>query len=87
MEANPVLLDAHRFLMVTVPTELAGDIMGDLNCRRFRSSNNQRTDDNTQTINADIPMSELYGYCTDLLDDRGLGDFSLYLQPRRAGKS
>lgn len=76
-EANPVLLEPIASLKVTVPNDFAGDIMGDLNRRRGRVLGMNANHDNTQTIEADVPMSELYGYCTDLRSmTGGLGEFS-----------
>ena len=54
MDANPVLLEPIASLKVTVPDKFTGDVMGDLN------------HNGKQVIEADIPMSELFGYNTDL---------------------
>lgn len=66
MDASPVLLEPIASLNVTVPNQYAGDIMGDLNKRRGRVLGMDHIPGGKQTITADIPMSELYGYSTDL---------------------
>lgn len=77
LEASPVLLEPIASLQVTVPNQYAGDIMGDLNRRRGRVLGMDHLPGGKQTILADIPMSELYGYSTDLRSmTGGAGDFS-----------
>ena len=66
MDANPVLLEPIASLKVTVPDKYTGDIMGDLNRRRGRVLGMNSDHHGKQVIEADIPMSELYGYNTDL---------------------
>lgn len=66
MEASPVLLEPIASLKVTVPDAYTGDIMGDLNKRRGRVLGMTPVQGGRQIIEADIPMSGLYGYCTDL---------------------
>ena len=66
MEAGPVLLEPIASLKVTVPDSYTGDIMGDLNKRRGRVLGMNPLSGGKQVIDADIPMSSLYGYCTDL---------------------
>lgn len=77
LEASPVLLEPIASLKVTVPNQYAGDIMGDLNRRRGRVLGMDHLAGGKQTILADIPMSELYGYSTALRSmTGGAGDFS-----------
>lgn len=66
MEANPVLLEPIASLKVTVPDKFTGDVMGDLNRRRGRVLGMNSDHNGKQVIEADIPMSELFGYNTDL---------------------
>ena len=76
MEAGPVLLEPISSLKVTVPDQYTGDVMGDLNKRRGRVLGMNSNHHGKQIIEADIPMSELYGYNTDLRSmTGGLGDF------------
>lgn len=66
MEAGPILLEPIASLKVTVPDAYTGEIMGDLNKRRGRVLGMTPVPGGKQTIEADIPMSGLFGYCTDL---------------------
>lgn len=66
MEAGPVLLEPIASLKVTVPDKFTGDIMGDLNRRRGRVLGMNSDHSGKQVVEADIPMSELFGYNTDL---------------------
>lgn len=66
MEAEPVLLEPIASLKVTVPDEYTGDIMGDLNKRRGRVLGMNPVMGGKQVIEADIPMTGLFGYCTVL---------------------
>ncbi|WP_026665827.1 elongation factor G [Butyrivibrio sp. FC2001] len=76
MEATPVLLEPIATLKVTVPDAFTGDVMGDLNKRRGRVLGMNPTGDGKQVIEADIPMMELYGYCTTLRSmTGGAGDY------------
>ncbi len=77
MEAGPVLLEPIASLKVTVPDAYTGDVMGDLNKRRGRVLGMTPVLGGRQIIEADIPMSSLYGYCTDLRSmTGGRGEYS-----------
>ena len=77
MEAGPVLLEPIASVKVTVPDSFTGDIMGDLNKRRGRVLGMNPTVGGKQVIEADVPMSSLYGYCTDLRSmTGGQGEYS-----------
>lgn len=77
MEAHPVLLEPIEMLKVTVPDSYTGDVMGDLNKRRGRVLGMTPLPGGKQIIEAEIPMSGLFGYCTDLRSmTGGRGDFS-----------
>ena len=77
MEAGPVLLEPIASLKVTVPDSFTGDVMGDLNKRRGRVLGMNPTVSGKQVIEADIPMSSLFGYCTDLRSmTGGQGEYS-----------
>lgn len=65
MDAHPVLLEPIASLKVTVPDAYTGDVMGDLNKRRARVLGMNPVA-GKQVIEADIPMTGLFGYCTDL---------------------
>ena len=66
MDAGPVLLEPIVSLQVTVPDSYTGDVMGDLNKRRGRVLGMNPVAGGKQVIEADIPQSSLFGYCTDL---------------------
>lgn len=66
MEASPVLLEPIVSLKVTVPDSYTGDVMGDLNKRRGRVLGMNPIAGGKQVIEADIPMTGMFGYCTIL---------------------
>ena len=66
MEAGPVLLEPIASIKVTVPDDYTGDVMGDLNKRRGRVLGMNPIAGGYQVIEADIPMTGLFGYCTTL---------------------
>ena len=66
MDAGPVVLAPLASLTVTVPDKYTGDVMGDLNRRRGRVLGMNPDHKGKQVIEADVPMSELFGYNTDL---------------------
>ena len=85
MDASPVLLEPIVSMKVTVPDKFTGDVMGDLNRRRGRVLGMNSDHHGKQVIEADIPMSELFGYNTDLRSmTGGIGlyeyEFSRYEQ-------
>lgn len=76
MEAGPVLLEPIATLKVTVPDAYTGDVMGDLNKRRGRVLG-MNPSGGKQVIEADIPMTGLFGYCTELRSmTGGRGNYS-----------
>ncbi len=66
MEAGPILLEPIASMKVTVPDDYTGDVMGDLNKRRGRVLGMNPTGSGCQVIEADVPMTGLFGYCTTL---------------------
>jgi len=77
MDAGPVLLEPIVSIKVTVPDAYAGDVMGDLNKRRGRVLGMNPIAGGKQVIEADIPMTGVQGYCTDLRSmTGGRGDFA-----------
>ncbi|MDD3360703.1 MAG: elongation factor G [Hespellia sp.] len=66
MEAGPILLEPIVSLKVTVPDDYTGDVMGDLNKRRGRVLGMTPAAGGKQIVEADIPMTGLFGYCTVL---------------------
>ncbi len=77
MEASPVLLEPIASMKVLVPDRFTGDVMGDLNKRRGRVLGMNPDHKGNTIIEADVPMSEIYGYSTTLRSmTGGAGDFS-----------
>ena len=77
MDATPIILEPIASMKVVVPDKFTGDIMGDLSKRRGRVLGMNPVTGGKQEIIADIPMSELYGYSTDLRSmTGGIGDYS-----------
>ena len=77
MDATPIILEPIASMKVVVPDKFTGDIMGDLSKRRGRVLGMNPIAGGKQEIVADIPMSELYGYSTDLRSmTGGIGDYS-----------
>lgn len=66
MQASPVLLEPIASIKVTVPDAYTGDVMGDLNKRRGRVLGMTPVAGGKQIIEAEIPMTGVYGYCTTL---------------------
>ncbi len=65
-KASPVILEPISRLEVTVPVELQGEVMGDLNSRRARVQGTELADEGEQTVVALVPTSELRRYAIDL---------------------
>jgi elongation factor G len=64
-KAKQVLLEPIMSLEVTVPEQYLGDVMGDISSRRGKIRGiNPRND--VQVVNANVPLSEMFGYSTDL---------------------
>jgi elongation factor G len=75
--ANPVLLEPVMHVEVTVPSEFAGDIMGDLNTRRAHIHGMTPDGPNT-VIEASVPQSEMLRYATDLRSmTQGRGTYTM----------
>jgi elongation factor G len=64
-KAGPVLLEPIMSVEVVTPEEYLGDVMGDLNGRRGRVSNLEARV-SSQVIKAQVPLSSMFGYATDL---------------------
>ncbi len=65
-KANPVLLEPIFKVEVVTPEDYMGDVMGDLNSRRGRIEGMEARQGGAQAINAMVPLSEMFGYSTDL---------------------
>ena len=64
-KAKPVLLEPIMAVEVVTPDDYMGDVIGDLNSRRGKVGKMEQRGNN-QLINAEVPLSEMFGYSTDL---------------------
>ena len=64
-KAHPVLLEPFMSVEVVTPEEYLGDVIGDLNSRRGKIQSIDRRG-NAQVIKLQAPLSEMFGYATDL---------------------
>ncbi|HUJ55421.1 MAG TPA: elongation factor G [Gaiellaceae bacterium] len=75
--AKPKLLEPVMAVEVTTPEEYLGDVMGNLNSRRGRIESMNPLG-NAQVIKASVPLSEMFGYATDLRSmTQGRADFTM----------
>ena len=64
-KCNPVILEPIMKIEVTVPEQYYGDVLGDISRRRGQmTGESQRA--NAKIIEAEVPLSEMFGYVTDL---------------------
>ena len=76
--AKPVLLEPVMKIEVVVPDEAVGDVTGDLSARRADIGALEQRGGNTQIVRATAPLSEMFGYATDLRSmTQGRGVFSM----------
>ncbi len=75
--ASPVLLEPVMHVSVTVPSEFAGDVMGDLNTRRAHIQGMSPDGPNT-IVEASVPQSEMLRYATELRSmTQGRGSYTM----------
>ena len=73
----PVLLEPMMKVEVVMPEEYMGDVLGNITARRGRISGTD-TRGNAQVIDAICPLSEMFGYATDLRSStQGRGTFTM----------
>lgn len=74
-KCKPIILEPIMKVDVTSPEEAVGDVMGDINRRRGKILG-QESQKATTTIHAEVPLSEVFGYSTDLRNlSRGRASF------------
>jgi elongation factor G len=79
-KASPVLLEPVMRVEVVVPEEYMGDIMGDLNSRRGKITAMEARG-GTQLVRARVPLSEMFGYATDLRSrTQGRATYSMHFE-------
>ena len=64
-KADPVLLEPIMKVTVITPEEYLGDVIGDLNSRRGMIQS-MEADNGVQRVIAHVPLSEMFGYATDM---------------------
>ncbi len=75
-KADPVILEPIMKVTVEVPDEYLGTVMGNLTSRRGMLTGNESILPGTQTINAEVPLAEMFGYATDLRSQtQGRGNY------------
>ena len=77
-KGNPVLLEPIMKVVVIVPEDYMGDVMGDLNSRRGQIQGMEARNGGVQSITAHVPLSEMFGYATDLRSrTQGRGQYTM----------
>lgn len=78
-KANPIILEPIMKVVVEVPEEYMGDVMGDINSRRGRIEGMEPRG-NSQIIRGMVPLSEMFGYATDLRSrTQGRGTYTMHM--------
>ena len=76
-KGDAVLLEPLMKVDVTVPEEYMGDVIGDINSRRGRIAGMEHRN-NVQVIHSYVPLSEMFGYATDLRSKtQGRGTYTM----------
>ena len=76
-KCKPVLLEPIMLVEITAPNEYVGSVMGDVSSRRGQI-NDQEERGNATMVRAYIPLSEMFGYVTDLRSfTQGRGNYSM----------
>jgi elongation factor G len=77
-KAHPILLEPVMRVEVTVPEEYMGDVIGDITSRRGHLQSMEARG-GSQIINSRVPLSEMFGYATDLRSrTQGRGSYSMH---------
>ncbi|QHX36196.1 elongation factor G [Spiroplasma sp. TIUS-1] len=75
--AKPVLLEPIMSVDVTIPDEYYGDVMGNISSKRGLIEGSEQRG-NAQTVKAKVPLSEMFGYATELRSfTQGRGNYSM----------
>jgi elongation factor G len=76
-KAGPTLLEPIMKVTIVVPEDYMGDVMGDVNSRRGQITG-METKNGAATVNSFIPLSNMFGYATDLRSKtQGRGNYSM----------
>ena len=77
-KADPVIMEPIMKVDVIVPDEYMGNVIGDLNSRRGQIQNHGVSTVALSSITALVPLSEMFGYATDLRSKtQGRGQYSM----------
>ncbi|MBE6693554.1 MAG: elongation factor G [Ruminococcaceae bacterium] len=77
-KADPVLTEPMVKVVTIVPEEYMGDVIGDFNSRRGQINSMEAGNGGVQEINAFVPLSNMFGYATDLRSKtQGRGLYSM----------
>lgn len=75
---NPVLLEPIMAVEVTTPEDYTGDVIGNISSRRGMVEGMELRSDGLQSINARVPLAEMFGYATQLRSmTQGRGTFTM----------
>ncbi len=79
-KAKPTILEPVAHVEVIIPEKYMGDIMGDINKRRGRILSMDSYGNNKKKVVADVPVLEMYKYCTDLRSmTQSRGEYTYYI--------
>ena len=77
-KADPVLTEPITKVVTIVPEDYMGDVIGDFNSRRGQILSMESTIPGVQEIHAHVPLSNMFGYATDLRSKtQGRGQYSM----------
>ena len=77
-KADPVLTEPITKVVTIVPEDYMGDVIGDFNSRRGQILSMESTIPGVQEITAHVPLSNMFGYATDLRSKtQGRGQYSM----------
>ena len=79
-KCKPAILEPIMFVEVTAPSEYLGSVMGDISSRRGQITE-QEERGNAIIVRAHVPLSEMFGYVTDLRSfTQGRGNYSMFFE-------
>ena len=77
-KADPVIMEPVMKVIVIVPEDYMGDVIGDLNSRRGEVQGFEDRTGGVKQINARVPLSDMFGYATDLRSKtQGRGQYTM----------
>jgi elongation factor G len=77
VKCNPVVLEPIMKVVITVPEQYYGDVLGDVS-RRRGVINEETQRGNAKVLDCFIPLAEMFGYVTDLRSlTQGRGNFTM----------